>query len=138
MNRRLYRSHAQKFHRTGRRYRRQRTTSLRHRRAPPLARTTRGGRRCDCRTARCRGNSGGNQRGAPAEPTLRTQSRRPDRALSIALLASVEGLEKFAAAAALLRHNPEAVDLRIEDDGPRKGMWSVTQPQWVAALRRTR
>jgi SAM-dependent methyltransferase len=57
---------------------------------------------------------------------------------SIALLASVEGLEKFAAAAALLRHNPEAVDLRIEDDGPRKGMWSVTQPQWVAALRRTR
>jgi hypothetical protein len=29
------------------------------------------------------------------------------------------------------------VDLRIEDDGPRKGMWSVTQPQWVAVLRRT-
>ena len=57
---------------------------------------------------------------------------------SIALLASVEGLEKFEAAAALLRHNPEAVDLRIEDDGPRKGMWSVTQPQWVAAFRRTR
>jgi hypothetical protein len=57
---------------------------------------------------------------------------------SIALLASVEGLEKFEAAAALLRHNPEAVDLRIEDDGPRKGMWSVTQPQWVAALSRTR
>jgi len=57
---------------------------------------------------------------------------------SIALLASVEGLEKFEAASALLRHSPEAVDLRIEDDGPRKGMWSVTQPQWVAALRRTR
>jgi len=57
---------------------------------------------------------------------------------SIALLASVEGLEKFEAAAALLRHDPEAVDLRIEDDGPRNGMWSVTQPQWVAALRRTR
>ena len=57
---------------------------------------------------------------------------------SIAFLASVEGLEKFEAAAALLRHNPEAVDLRIEDDGPRKGMWSVIQPQWVAALRRTR
>ncbi|HEX5608039.1 MAG TPA: methyltransferase domain-containing protein [Candidatus Binatia bacterium] len=57
---------------------------------------------------------------------------------SIALLASVEGLEKFEAAAALLRHNPDAVDLRIEDDGARKGMWSVTQPQWVAALRRTR
>jgi SAM-dependent methyltransferase len=57
---------------------------------------------------------------------------------SIALLASVEGLKKFEAAAVLLRHNPEAVDLRIEDDGPRKGMWSVTQPQWVAALRRAR
>jgi SAM-dependent methyltransferase len=57
---------------------------------------------------------------------------------SIALLASVEGLEKFEAAAALLRHDPEAVDLRIEDDGARKAMWSVTQPQWVAALLRTR
>ena len=55
---------------------------------------------------------------------------------SIALLASVEGLAKFEAAAALLRHNPEAVDLRIEEHGPRKGMWSVTQPQWVAAFRR--
>ena len=57
---------------------------------------------------------------------------------SIALLGSVEGLAKFEAAAALLRHNPEAVDLRIEEDGPRKGMWSVTQPQWVAAFRRAR
>ena len=57
---------------------------------------------------------------------------------SIALLASVEGFQKFEAAAGLLRHNPEAVDLRIEDDGARKGMWSVTQPQWVAVLRRTR
>ena len=56
---------------------------------------------------------------------------------SIALLASVEGLEKFEAAAALLRHKPEAVDLRIEDDGPRKGMRSVSQPQWVVALRRS-
>jgi len=55
---------------------------------------------------------------------------------AIALLASIEGLEKFEAAAALLRQNLEAVDLRIEDDGPRKGMWSVTQPQWVVALRR--
>jgi SAM-dependent methyltransferase len=57
---------------------------------------------------------------------------------SIALLASVEGLAKFEAAAALLRHNPEAVDLRIEEDGPRKGMWSVTQPQWVATFCRAR
>jgi len=57
---------------------------------------------------------------------------------SIALLNSVEGLAKFEAAVALLRHNPEAVDLRIEEDGPRKGMWSVTQPQWVAAFHRAR
>ena len=57
---------------------------------------------------------------------------------SIAVLASVEGLEKFEAAAALLRYNPEAADLRIEDHGARKGMWSVTQPQWIASLRRTR
>jgi SAM-dependent methyltransferase len=57
---------------------------------------------------------------------------------SIAILASVEGLAKFEAAAALLRRNPEAVDLRIEEHGPRKGMWSVTQPQWVAGLRRAR
>jgi hypothetical protein len=57
---------------------------------------------------------------------------------AIAGLAGVEGLAKFEAAAALLRHKPEAVDLRIEDDGPRKGMWSVTQPQWVAVFRRAR
>jgi SAM-dependent methyltransferase len=56
---------------------------------------------------------------------------------SISVLAGVKGLEKFESAAALLRHTPEAVDLRIEDNGPRKGMWSVTQPQWVAVLRRT-
>jgi len=56
----------------------------------------------------------------------------------IGVLAGVEGLSKFEAAAALLRHNPESVDLRIEDNGPRKGMWSVTQPQWVAVFRRAR
>jgi SAM-dependent methyltransferase len=55
---------------------------------------------------------------------------------SIAVLVGVAGLEKFEAAAALLRHQPESVDLRIEDHGPRKGMWSVTQPQWVVAFRR--
>jgi SAM-dependent methyltransferase len=82
--------------------------------------------------------------GVPAE--LEVQ-RQPSRlyghtladliALStISVLAGIEGLGKFEAAAALLRHKPEAVDLRIETDGPRKGMWSVTQPQWVAVLRR--
>ena len=55
---------------------------------------------------------------------------------TIAVLSGVKGLAKFEAAAALLRHNPEAVDLRIEDDGPRKGMWSVTQPQWISVFRR--
>jgi SAM-dependent methyltransferase len=55
---------------------------------------------------------------------------------TIAVLSGVEGLAKFEAAAALLRYKPEAIDLRIEDDGPRNGMWSVTQPQWVAVFRR--
>jgi SAM-dependent methyltransferase len=82
--------------------------------------------------------------GAPAEIEVQ---RQPSRLYghnladlialsSIAVLAGVEGLSKFEAAAALLRHMPEAVDLRIEDDGPRLGMWSVTQPQWVAVLHR--
>jgi len=55
---------------------------------------------------------------------------------NIGVVSEVEDLAKFAAAAALLRDKPEAVDLRIEDDGPRKGMWSVTQPQWIAVLHR--
>jgi SAM-dependent methyltransferase len=84
--------------------------------------------------------------GVPAEIEVQ---RQPSRlyghnladliALSaIAVLAGVEGLAKFEAAAALLRNEPEAVDLRIEDDGARKGMWSVTQPQWVVVFRRAR
>jgi SAM-dependent methyltransferase len=84
--------------------------------------------------------------GTPVELTVQRQSSRlyghnlADMIAlsSIAGLAGVEGLDKFEAAAALLRHQPQSVDLRIEDDGPRKGMWSVTQPQWVAALRRAR
>ncbi len=55
---------------------------------------------------------------------------------SIAVLSSVEDLAKFDVAADLLRHESKAVDLRIEDDGPRKGMWSVTQPQWISIVRR--
>ena len=82
----------------------------------------------------------------PAEMEVRRQASRlyghnlADLiALStIAVLSGVEDLAKFEAAAALLRDNPEAVDLRIEDDGPRKGMWSVMQPQWVSVLRRAR
>jgi SAM-dependent methyltransferase len=54
-------------------------------------------------------------------------------------LAGAEDLGKFEAAAALLRHKPEAVDLQIEDTGPRKGMWSVNAgPQWIAVFRRAR
>ncbi len=50
----------------------------------------------------------------------------------------VESATLFETATALLRQDPEAVDLRIEDDGPRKGMWSVAQPQWVSVVRRSR
>ena len=55
---------------------------------------------------------------------------------NIGNLAAVEDTAKFDAAADLLRANPEAVDLRIEDAGARKGMWSVTQPQHLAIVRR--
>ncbi|MDX1380205.1 MAG: methyltransferase domain-containing protein [Xanthomonadales bacterium] len=54
---------------------------------------------------------------------------------AIAGLAGVEDLGKFDAAAALLREAPGSVDLRVEDQGPRAGMWSVLQPQWVAVIR---
>jgi SAM-dependent methyltransferase len=81
--------------------------------------------------------------GTPAELDAR---RQPSRlyghsladliALStITVLSGVESLAKFETATDLLRHDPEAVDLRIEDDGPRKGMWSVAQPQWVSVVR---
>lgn len=57
---------------------------------------------------------------------------------AIAGLSRVDSPEKFEIAASLLRDTPELVDLRIEDDGPRTGMWSVTQPQWISVLRRSR
>ena len=57
---------------------------------------------------------------------------------AIAELAAVEGTGKFTAVADLLRDRPETVDLRIEDGGPRKGMWSVSQPQHLAILHRDR
>jgi len=56
---------------------------------------------------------------------------------AITVLSQIDDMRKFEAAADLLRHDPGAVDLRIEDDGPRAGMWSVTQPQFVAVLRRS-
>lgn len=53
-------------------------------------------------------------------------------------LVTVEGSSKFEAAATVLRDCSEEVDLRIETDGPRIGMWSVSQPQWVTTVRRVR
>jgi len=55
---------------------------------------------------------------------------------AITELADVPGIAKFETARNLLRDAPESVDLRIEDAGPRTGMWSVTQPQWVVVIRR--
>ncbi len=75
--------------------------------------------------------------------TLRQPSRLYGHSLAdlialanIAVLAGVDELAKFDAACQLLRTAPESVDLRIEEEGPRAGMWSVRQPQFVAVLRR--
>ena len=75
--------------------------------------------------------------------TRRQPSRLYGHALSdliamanLAELSSVAGIAKFEAPCDLLRSDPEAVDLRIEDEGPRKGMWSVSQPQLLSILRR--
>ncbi len=55
---------------------------------------------------------------------------------NISVLANVPGISKFESAAKTLRERPEEVDFRIETDGPRAGMWSVAQPQWVTLVRR--
>ena len=57
---------------------------------------------------------------------------------NIGVLTAVPGTLKFEAAAKTLRDRCEEVDLRIETDGPRMGMWSVTQPQWVTQVHRVR
>lgn len=54
----------------------------------------------------------------------------------IGALGGVPGTGKFEVAAATLRDRSEEVDLRIETAGPRTGMWSVVQPQWVTQVRR--
>lgn len=82
--------------------------------------------------------------GVPAElDTHRQQSRLYGHTLAdlvalstISVLSEVEGVAKFEVAADLLRNAPELADLRIEDGGPRMGMWSVTQPQLVSVIRR--
>lgn len=55
---------------------------------------------------------------------------------TIGVLANVPGTQKFDSAARILRDRPGEVGLRIETDGPRAGMWSVVQPQWVTQVRR--
>lgn len=47
-------------------------------------------------------------------------------------------LTKFFAARKILENNPESVDLRVEEEGPRKGMYSVTQPQRIVVIRKVR
>ncbi len=55
---------------------------------------------------------------------------------NISVLVNVPGTQKFDSAAKTLRDRPEEIELRIETDGPRAGMWSVVQPQWVTEVRR--
>ena len=55
---------------------------------------------------------------------------------NISVLNGQDGTRKFESAAKVLRDRPEEVDLRIETEGPRTGMWSVVQPQWVTRVRR--
>ena len=57
---------------------------------------------------------------------------------NITVLTSHAGTGKFESAAKVLRDCPEKVDLRIETEGPRAGMWSVVQAQWVTQVRRVR
>lgn len=55
---------------------------------------------------------------------------------NIGVLVNVPGTQKFECAARTLRDRPAEIDLRIETDGPRMGMWSVAQPQWVTVVKR--
>ena len=57
---------------------------------------------------------------------------------NLSVLTAQSGTRKFESAAQTLRDRPGEVDLRIETEGPRMGMWSVVQPQWVTQVRRVR
>jgi len=57
---------------------------------------------------------------------------------NISVLSDHAGTQKFESAVKVLRDHPGEVDLRIETEGPRTGMWSVVQPQWVTQVRRVR
>lgn len=52
---------------------------------------------------------------------------------NIAGLSLYEDIAKFAVAADVLEQAPDSVGFRIEDEGPRLGMFSVLQPQIVCA-----
>jgi SAM-dependent methyltransferase len=58
---------------------------------------------------------------------------------NIAGLEPVVNTEKFEAAADLIEHSPKTADFRIEIDpkSPRYGMFSVSQPQIIASIRKT-
>jgi SAM-dependent methyltransferase len=53
-------------------------------------------------------------------------------------LSEAPDLQKFGIAANLVEKAPEAIGLRIETEGPRAGMFSVSQPQVVVTVRRAR
>ena len=55
---------------------------------------------------------------------------------NISTLSRMPGTTKFISTCNLLQHEPEAVDLRVENDGPRQGMWSVAQPSLTTTIRR--
>ena len=54
---------------------------------------------------------------------------------NIGVMVDIPGTFKFESAARVLRDRPNEVDLRIETEGPRMGMWSVLQPQWITRIR---
>ena len=57
---------------------------------------------------------------------------------AIATLATVEGIQKFAVARRLLEEQSERAVRRIEGQGPRAGMLSEEQPQFVVRIERLR
>ena len=56
--------------------------------------------------------------------------------VNLGILSEVYGTAKFMSTCNLLLQEPATVDLRIEDEGPRMGMWSVKSPQRIAVVRR--
>ena len=55
---------------------------------------------------------------------------------NVTVLSRVPGTTKFITTCNLLHHAPDAIDLRVENDEPRRGMWSVAQPSLTTVIRR--